>query len=144
MKMEKLCLRGYFFLGTPDSTFKIFHDNGQLAEEGQYNSIPDSIREFAGSYVKIIDGLPHIKVGTWKTYFDSGKPSSVILYSKEDTVGKLIDYWNSKGEHLIENGNGSLKEYYASGKMKEETTYKNGKMNGPYKSWNANGKLQEE
>jgi antitoxin component YwqK of YwqJK toxin-antitoxin module len=134
---------GYFFLGQQDSIFRVYFPDGQLAEEGYYNSIPDSIRQYAGSYIQLIEYFPKIKVGTWKTFYENGQPFTVEHFTAEDTAGKLIHFWNNKGEQLIKDGNGSLKDYYQSGKPKEEINYVNGKKHGKYAAWNANGKPKE-
>jgi antitoxin component YwqK of YwqJK toxin-antitoxin module len=58
--------------------------------------------------------------------------------SKTITMNKSDQSLMQRGKYLYHNGKpaeGMVVEYYASGKLKSETSYKNGLMDGRYKSW---------
>ena len=76
---------GYFYLGVPDSISRVYYDNGLVAEEGMYNSIPDSIRDTTSKYWNVIEFLPPVKIGKWKTYYEDVKPWEVYNYTTNDT-----------------------------------------------------------
>ena len=141
---QKKKFEGYFYLGVPDSISKVYYENGNLAEEGMYNSIPDSIRDTTSKYFKIIPYLPAIKVGEWKTYYEDGKPWEKILYKPNDTVPYLKEFYTKKGLLQVIKGNGTVIEEFASGKPKLEIEYKDGLKNGKFLEWNANGKKNTE
>jgi len=136
--------KGYFYLGVPNNSFEVYHTNGKLAEEGNFNSIPDSIEENTFKYWNVIEFLPAIKVGEWKSYYESGRLKTVTQFKDSDTLEYLTSYFDTSGTKLVSNGNGTIKENYYSKKPKLVTTYKNGLKDGVHKSWNANGTVKEE
>lgn len=140
----KLKMEGTFFLGIPDGEFKAFYKNGKLAEEGMYHSIADSIRDTTTKYWDVIEYLPAIKLGDWKTYYEDGKPWAVYSYKPNDSLEYLMQYYNKEGKKLVSDGKGKIEESYSSGKPKLLTSYEDGLLTGPYKLWSANGKLKEE
>lgn len=135
---------GYFFLGVPDSISLVYYDNGKLAEEGMYNSIPDSIRDTTSKYWNIIEFLEPVKIGKWKTYYETGQPWMVNNFKPNDTTEYLLDYYTRNGGHQVVNGEGAIKDTFYSGNPKLQTTYKNGLKNGVYIEWNANGSKKLE
>jgi antitoxin component YwqK of YwqJK toxin-antitoxin module len=136
--------KGYFYLGVPDSLFKVYHLNGELAEEGLFYSIPDSIRESPLSYWSIIEYIEPKKVGTWKSYYESGKPWKELHHKPGDTLEYLMKFFDREGTMQVSGGNGLIKEFSTLGKPRMELGYKNGLRDGVYKQWNANNTLREE
>jgi antitoxin component YwqK of YwqJK toxin-antitoxin module len=125
--------------------YKIFADNGTIILEGD-----------------VTNGN---RTGIWNSYYSNGKLSEEGIY--ENTQYKVRNNWDTAGIQKVVNGNGNYISYYADGKamyeigeikngLREgvwklfyqtpdtlflEQTYKNGKLNGPQKSYYESGTL---
>ena len=86
---------------------------------------------------KEINFIDNIKEGKSFEYALDGRLISIIFYKKGTLVGKesinRFDKLNRKKN--------TWKIFYDSGKLKEEMRYKNGLLNGYYKTYDKNGKL---
>jgi len=82
-----------------------------------------------------------IKDGPHIIYFEKGQYS---VYDRGSYDFLTIKGGIIKKELLFKNGkpNGPWKTYYANGLLEKEETWKDGKLDGPYKTYYANGKLQ--
>jgi membrane associated rhomboid family serine protease/antitoxin component YwqK of YwqJK toxin-antitoxin module len=78
------------------------------------------------------------RVGKWQTFHNNGTLASEVSY---DGGFFLANAWDSTGAQQVRNGNGTIKEYYASGALKEEGMILNGKRNGTWTGWYPNGEI---
>lgn len=73
--------------GEKEGFYYFFHDNGQLAVQGEYQWDE--------------------KVGDWTEYYSNGKRKKIIAYSKEPFDKELQPYlkaeWNEKGKEIYRN-----------------------------------------
>ena len=79
------------------------------------------------------------------TYYlkNSDKPYTGPVF--ESYSGKLIIYKNGKKELTYKDGKPLSKfNYYKNGQLKDQSTYKNGELDGLYKSYYENGQLKDE
>ena len=141
----KLKIQAFYFLGVADSIFKAFYENGQLAEKGDYSGLPENFlsdtTNFMDWQIKLAE-FESFKLGTWNYYYEDGTPYQTTQHKENDTTEYLIEYYNSKGEKLISDGNGKIETFYFSGKQKVSKEFKNELANGPYIEWNANGSIR--
>ena len=85
-------------------------------------------------------------VGVWPT----GKPKLVITYDPEDSTQTLEKYLYDDGAVKAEGQKsdtlrtGTWYSYYQNGKPWSMHTYRSGVLEGPYKTWHANGNLYQE
>ena len=109
---------------------KTWYDNGQLSSEYYYKDgglLIDWVKEYYEN-----GRLEHeIQTnGNIKWYYKNGK------LKLEDVVieGKITD-----SQHVY-----YRKTYYENGQLKSEKTFKNGKLDGPFKYFNLDGQLRSE
>jgi len=111
--------------GLKNGTYKKYFNNLKLKEKGSF--------------------INSNKEGLWTTYNKFGKKISETYYKSGKKNGKEI-LWDTKGNTISKKvySMGTLKSgitfrfFKDSKKLKEETNYKNGKINGK-KFWNING-----
>ena len=153
-----------------DGPFKSYHDNGQTEFEVTYKDGHETgpIKHYYDNGNISVEGFfkDGKNEGLFKRYridgflisekyYKNGKLNgNVILYDDEpyqkisteeniyEVVVKYEEKWKNDKKHGIQ------KEYFMSHpkekKIKFITTYKNGKIDGPYKSFHFNGQLKEE
>ena len=126
----KITERRHFENGTENGKAEQFYASGTSRYLANYvNGAPEGIetfyfpsgkKEIEGNYV---DG---VRDGRWAYYNEDGSVQMQVLYAQ----GKFV---KQKYE------NGTFKEYWTDQQMKSETTYKNGKREGPFTEWYDNG-----
>lgn len=142
----------------------IYSENGQLLEDLFYdeennlfvnNRWDDNanwlIKEGNGDYIvygedketilargKIKDGK---KEGIWKYYFDNGELREEASFDND--VYKIIHSWNSKGNQVVTNGEGTYFSFWEGTDALYETgLVANGLKEGLWQSYDPNGSLQ--
>jgi antitoxin component YwqK of YwqJK toxin-antitoxin module len=132
---------------------KIYHENGQLKEEGEYR---DGVEEGLwktyhenGQLLQYGEYKNGKKEGLWKTYHENGQLEieTNIINGEYDGIWKR--YY--KNGQLVEEGNhdngvdmGYWKSYYENGQLHFEGYKTNGQQDGLWKVWYDSGKLQRE
>lgn len=126
----KITERRHFVNGTENGKAEQFYADGTPRYVANYvNGAPEGVetfffrngrKEIEGNYV---DGQ---RDGRWAYYNEDGSMQMQVLY----TQGKFV---KQKYE------NGTFKEYWTDQQVKSETTYKNGKREGPFTEWYDNG-----
>ena len=118
-KNKSLKTEAFFIFNLPDSSFKEWNEDGSLSISGNY----------------LLGSLD----GNWISYFQDGHIEK-RKYISNDTV-YLMEQYDGDSLHspIIENGNGEIKKYYISGRLKEFYTYTNGLKTGPFEERIANG-----
>lgn len=113
-----------------DGPHKEFFSNGQLYVEGEFNK---------GKAVgKWVFHHPTGKVAKEVTYKDGRPEGEVKLFNEE---GKLI----ARREYAAGLRSGTWETYSEDGEQKlREETYKDGKADGPFRTWYTNGQLRQE
>ncbi|WP_206366870.1 toxin-antitoxin system YwqK family antitoxin [Sphingobacterium sp. SGL-16] len=80
----KLILHGFYKDGLKHGNFTAYHPNGQIKWESTF--------------------VDNAEIGLWKYYYPDGKP--MLIISLEDNDFKFLHFWNTLGEHKIQNGVG--------------------------------------
>lgn len=108
---------------------KTWYSNGQLKHSRMYkNDLPE---------------------GEWKSYYQNGNIMEEEIYSEGQLIGENTEYYENgkiseKGE-FDENGkeNGVFKEYYSTGELYAEISYKSGDLYD-YKFYDKSGSIVQE
>lgn len=118
-KDMKIILSSLFLLLFTQNNFAqnidtTFHENGAIKSIGARNELRE-------------------RIGLWKTFFDDGKPKSIVNYQKGKEHGKWITYHstgNISSEGNFKDGSkvNEWKYYYPSGKIKTIVNYNTGEM----------------
>ena len=101
---------GYLKAGKQDSLMQSFYRDGTLMEKGLYT-----------------DGT---KAGEWLYNYADGTP--MLIENCQDTVCLVVDAWEKDGTRTVTKGTGTLRSYYGSGTVHEESAYVGGVRSGPY------------
>jgi membrane associated rhomboid family serine protease/antitoxin component YwqK of YwqJK toxin-antitoxin module len=138
----------YYRLGTRDSTgqwdgpVRDHYADGKIQMKGVYNNDQrDGIFLYYShhnTYTSAGRYFENRRVGKWQTFHNNGTLASEITY---DQGSFLVNVWDSTGVRQVQNGNGTIKEYYASGTLKEEGLILNGKRNGTWTGWYPDGEM---
>ena len=92
----KIKIHSFFFLGLPDSVFTAYFKNGELAEKGEYSGLPKTFLNDSSNFmdwkIKLAAFQAH-KVGTWKYFYENGKPFQTTEHKKNDTTEYIIEYF---------------------------------------------------
>ncbi|MEZ4788383.1 MAG: hypothetical protein R2811_00005, partial [Flavobacteriales bacterium] len=142
----RLVERSEFKSGERDGHVILFHDNGQVKHDGWFKrGVEDSVRTSRyrdGDLMEQGSYAMGRKTGPWMYYFHDSLPMLREVW--EDSLVLVTDAWDSTGVQTIAAGNGTLRAYYASGNLQEESTYAQGVKNGPsavyYPAGNAQAK----
>ncbi|MFZ1689133.1 MAG: toxin-antitoxin system YwqK family antitoxin, partial [Flavobacteriales bacterium] len=120
--------------GRKQGPWKQWFPDGSVKAEGVYNAGQPEGRMtwYFATGKKEIEGstVNGEKDGTWFYWNEDGSIQLQMLFAKGEMV-------------KIKKENGVFKEYYDDEQLKEEVTWKNGAMNGPFTEWNDNGKWVE-
>ena len=108
------------------------HENGKMKVRGVYK-----------------DDIPE---GFIESYHDNGRLKSIgfVKDGKRDGISSFysIDGDIDRNELWFQgqllNSSDYLRKYHENGQLKEEQTWRNGKLDGPYKYYNENGQLKKE
>lgn len=107
-----------------------WYSDGTVRAEGNYlNGEPDGrMTWYYPSGKKEIEGstVNGSKDGTWFYWNEDGSVQLQMVFAKGEMV-------KAKKE------NGVFKDYYEDEQLKEEMTWKNGQLNGPFTEWYNNG-----
>ncbi len=113
---------GNFINNKKEGIWKSYYPGGNLLEEGFY-----------------VDGLEN---GTWTTFDSLGNQTSQYEHSGDGRDPKILNYWDSKGNHLVKDGTGTLK-YYVGDQVTYVGRVEGGIKVGVWKAFFSNGKLKE-
>ncbi len=132
---------------------------GQLAQSQEYYLTGNIKEEVIFEAGKIFILKEFHKDGQLKNLFNV-KEKTFIEYNKDGTIKEegeidnttlgflalagLTNLSSLTSLAIIPEGNGIIKEYYNNGKIKEEVSYKDGKLNGIFKEYYENGSLKSE
>jgi membrane associated rhomboid family serine protease len=118
-----------------------YYKNGKIQMKGRYlNDMKDGVfiyysdrntYESAGRYQK------EQAVGKWENFHWNGALESEIYYGDKSSTSSVFD---SLGNAQVTNGNGNVKRWYASGKIREEGTFKNGRKEEFWYGYHEDGK----
>ncbi len=78
--------------------------------------------------------------GEWKFYYESGDLKSIQEY--DNGMLKNINFWDLKGNLIVENGTGRAFEEYSNGNLEIEQNYFENKLNGESRTWFQNGIIE--
>jgi len=106
----KLMVEGYFSMNAQDSIQRTFTFEGTLVEEGYYKN--------------------GIKSGKWNYFFPAGDTMMVEEYVGDEEL--LWLYCDANKLRTITYGNGVMEEKFETGKILRSSSYKNGRLDGPY------------
>jgi len=159
--------QGYKSVGQSDSTWFFYDNTGRLTWRYEYDfdkkngcaqrfDTLNNLREELFYVNDVIQGekiwlYPDGSLKKTLTYFDGKEVGVSLEFSKEGTIitEEIYDngYLKDRAEYnrLDKDGKktGTWRDYYANGKIKSETEFKEGQMNGLTKSFNLKGKLVE-
>ncbi len=140
-------IKGYFTLGAADSTFEAYYYNGQIAEKGSYLVQP-KVKNYdtnaLNRYIENVEIITSIKTGNWIYFYENGRIMEESYFKDSDTTEYIKNYFDLNGTKLVSDGNGSLKSYYPSGKIKAIENISNGIKNGPYIIYKPNGEIRKK
>ena len=109
---KRIASESYFVFNVADSIFREWSPEGQLIVEGFYEM-----------------GSPD---GEWQYFYDDGSLKSRKQISN-DTVYLMDHYVNdSLHSQVVKAGEGEIKSFYVSGRIKEFYTYAKGLKTGPF------------
>lgn len=128
----------------PLGLWTTYYENGQLSSKMKYlsnnKSYIEDVWDIEGNHIVINgnglfksfsstgqvliqgDVKDGEKVGKWISYFDNGDIKEEGTYKSE--VYKIINSWNSKGEHIVKDGQGLYKTYFPN----KESIFETGKI----------------
>ena len=119
--------QGRFENGLRKGPWVFYHDNGQLAEKGEYNKTGE------------LDGF-------WVRYGEDGQ-----VIERSNYKNGILDgpYVFIDGEnHIITNYRNNLEDgryqYFVNGQLSEKGEYKNGKKDGHWVHYHENGQLESK
>ncbi len=93
--------------------------------------------------ISIYNGMLH---GTYKSYYEDGKPWEIRTYKNNLSTGKHYGFWPKSGKlhfeynYFEEKMEGLQKKWYKSGKPYLSLTYLNDREEGLQQGWRENGK----
>lgn len=110
----------YCKFNVADSLFKEFNEAGTLVIQGNY-----------------LLGSPE---GQWQYFYEDSTRFKIEKTANDTTY--LLNYWEADAKHTqtITEGNGYVKTYFSTGRIKESYTFKNGLRNGSFIENLASGK----
>lgn len=130
----KMIERRHFKGGKANGKAEQFYPDGKLRYDCTYlNGEPEGTetfyypkgnKEIQGAYVN------GSRDGGWTYYNEDGSVQMQVLYAQGAFVKQRYE-------------NGLFKEYWDDEQVKSETTYKNGKREGPFTEWHDNGTWTE-
>lgn len=135
-----------FVNGREQGPFMKYYNSGELKERGSFrDGIPENIWT---TYFKngqkqseqvLINGLKH---GLHKKWSSKGS----LLSETRFTLGRaeLLNGWDINANQTLVDGEGYLKEYYATGELKSEGKVSDKQKTGVWKTWFINGTVAEE
>jgi len=131
--------------GTGDlADFDIFDVPGSSLKRAEKRDTENNLTEEGnlvngkkeGAWVSYYDGRNQGKVKTITNFYNGVKNGIALTFAKNGTVETKSRYLNGKL-------NGEYSKYKSS-RVLESTTYKNGEIDGVYKTFYTNGKIQQE
>ncbi|MCW5910362.1 MAG: rhomboid family intramembrane serine protease [Cyclobacteriaceae bacterium] len=114
-------MKGAYTDGRRDGVFLYYSDHSTYESAGRYNK--------------------EIPVGKWERFHRNGKLNSEEYFEPEYFMKNM---WDSVGTPLVQNGEGMVKLYYGNGALSEQGEYRNGKKEGRWMGYHANGQTYFE
>lgn len=109
-------MKGSYTNGRKDGVFLYYSDRNTYESVGQYN------KEMA--------------VGKWEAFHYNGELKSEEYYEPDYFMKNM---WDSLGNPLVQNGEGDVKLFYNNGALAEQGEYHNGRKEGMWLGYHANG-----
>lgn len=109
-------MKGSFKDGRKDGVFLYYSDHNTYEAAGRYSQ-----------------GEP---VGKWENFHRNGILKSEEYFRREYFMKNL---WDSTGQLLIQNGEGTYTHYYDNGVLAEQGEYHEGKKEGVWRGYHSNG-----
>ncbi|HYG03248.1 MAG TPA: rhomboid family intramembrane serine protease [Chryseosolibacter sp.] len=138
----------YYRLGYRDTAqqwqgpVRDYYANGDIQMKGVYkNSKRDGVflyysdhrtYESAGRY------KDDYSTGKWQYFHVNGRLAREVVY---DQISFVKNVWDSTGNLLVSNGNGTFVEHFANGQIKTSGEYLDGKQEGTWLGYFENGDL---
>lgn len=113
-------------IGRPQGIITSYYNNGKKKDEGYFD-----LR----------------RTGLWKDWYQNGQLKQEVDYvvgPKESINLKMINYFDSTGNHLVENGTGLMLEYYkndVNGQLRTRGRYELFHPVGEWEGFHENGML---
>jgi membrane associated rhomboid family serine protease/antitoxin component YwqK of YwqJK toxin-antitoxin module len=136
----------FYRVGTRDSLgrwqgpVRDFFANGEVQMKGVYS---DNLRD--GVFIYYSDHKTYVSagrysknraVGKWEQFHYNGTLASEEFYLNDYFMKNM---WDSLGNPLVINGEGTYKKYYDNGVLQEQGDYRNGKREGLWLGFHQNG-----
>ncbi|PNW26539.1 toxin-antitoxin system YwqK family antitoxin [Formosa algae] len=96
------------------------------------------------TYSSVLNGKLH---GTYRSFYDNGKPYEIRYYRNGLAIGTHVAYWKSNGNLKFEYNyydqkkEGSHKNWFENGNLSYSYRYKNDRLFGLQQAWRINGSL---
>ena len=139
--------------GKKQGPYKSWHNNGQLAGEGNYvDDMPHGLGEGwneDGQLMGIENYDNGKKHGLFQSWHENGQKQFEGNFANDKVHGKVI-YWYTTGQKWIEenydNGmpHGLKQEWHPNGQLKVKGNYVNAISDGLWQGWHSNGQLEGE
>ena len=100
-------MKGYYNAGLRDGAFRYYSKDSTYTASGRYDN--------------------EIRSGKWEFFHENGRLSEIRSFSDKNY---LLSAWTEQGDQQVENGNGTLIEYYSTGEIKSLISYSDGLANG--------------
>jgi len=114
---------GDYLRGRQNGSWIYWYENGNKMMEGNFDE--------SGQ-----------KTGKWVYFYESGNRNAEIKH--EGSLDLTINYWSDKGNQLVKDGNGEMKNFHLNGRPESSGTIRNGLYEGKWFSWYGSGKKKEE
>lgn len=111
---------GYFKNGERDSTLTVWFKDSSLMRQGLFDM---------GQ-----------KVGLWYDFYKDGDTMQVAYY--QDSVEHIVSFWDYKGNHTLENGDGLKETFFSFGSLKKRYNYKDSLKHGSFIEKNVHERKQ--
>lgn len=145
---------GNYVNGAHDGAWSFWYDNGQLAKTVTFkNGQADGaweVRRADGTLQSKKGYKGNLREGAWVLYYDDGKtPKIEQMYADSKLQGPRKTYYPSgklRQETEFKDGviDGNFAEYDETGRKVTEATFVDGKLNGQLVRWGADGSKFEQ
>jgi antitoxin component YwqK of YwqJK toxin-antitoxin module/tetratricopeptide (TPR) repeat protein len=150
----------YFWVGTPNTITRYhadkeegakitFYDNGDtsLIEHYSAGELDGEVRSWSHLGLEVVASYRNgLLDGVYKKYYPNGQLTDSGLYTKGKQEGEW-KWWYANGHlktinHLLhDEDEGEKTVYYDNGQISQSSTSRSGKLNGPVKDFDDDGKL---